>query len=92
MKKRIKKKTAIRKCEKAAETISKLFRESCELGEDTEEFIKGINDMYSRRIATIRKGGTGIMKNVNTGYMVRAPAFGAHGGRKPPLQLNTAAE
>lgn len=57
MKKRIKKKTAIRKCEKGLERMTKLFREQGEPGEDMGAFIKGLEDMFSHRIATIRKGG-----------------------------------
>lgn len=53
MNKRIKKKVAIRKCEKSLEKMLKVWSEA---GAD-EEFLQGTRNMYARRIATIRKGG-----------------------------------
>ena len=53
MNKRIKKKVAIRKCEKSMKTMLKLWSEE---GAD-EEFLQGVKNMYAHRIATIRKGG-----------------------------------
>ena len=51
MNKRIKKKVAIRKCQKSLEKMKQIFH-----GAD-EEFLQGMENMYARRIATIRKGG-----------------------------------
>lgn len=51
MNKRIKKKVAIRKCEKDLEKMKQIW------GDTDEEFLKGMENMYARRIATIRKGG-----------------------------------
>ncbi len=53
MNRRIKKKVAIRKCEKSCDTILKIWQES---GAE-EEFLQATKNMYARRIATIRKGG-----------------------------------
>lgn len=53
MNKRIKKKVAIRKCEKSLEKMRQIWSNA---GAD-EEFLKGMENMYARRIATIRKGG-----------------------------------
>lgn len=51
MNKRIKKKVAIRKCEKSLEKMRQIWN-----GAD-EEFLQGMEYMFARRIATIRKGG-----------------------------------
>ena len=51
MNKCIKKKVAIRKCQKSLEKMKQIFH-----GAD-EEFLQGMENMYARRIATIRKGG-----------------------------------
>ena len=53
MNRRIKKKVAIRKCEKSCDIMLKIWREA---GAE-EEFLQATKNMYARRIATIRKGG-----------------------------------
>ena len=50
MNKRIKKKVAIRKCQKSLEKMKQIFH-----GAD-EEFLQGMENMYARRIATTRNG------------------------------------
>ena len=57
MNKRIKKKVAIRRCEKALERFKKNVCAELEPDEYLPGFIKGAENMYSRRIATIKKGG-----------------------------------
>ncbi|EOS45175.1 hypothetical protein C809_03014 [Lachnospiraceae bacterium MD335] len=53
MNRRIKKKVAIRKCEKSCDTMLKIWREA----KVEEEFLQAKKNMYARRIAIIRKGG-----------------------------------
>ena len=56
MNKRIKKKVAIRKCEKGFEKIKRLIRADYEQDEDgARELIEGLEHLYSRRIASIKR-------------------------------------
>lgn len=57
MNRRIKKKLAIRKCERNLEKAKLIWADTAD-----EEFMKGLENMFARRIATIRKGDMSAWK------------------------------
>ena len=57
MNRRIRKKAAIRKCRKHLEEAKRIWADTAD-----EEFMKGLEEMFARRIATIRKGDMSVWK------------------------------